>query len=157
MPTITKTTTTTTEIEIDDEDIVDQILSEDNLTAETVKKIKARFEKIVLPWEPNGFVPPKYERRTASGVRIGLVDSWLGGYAEPHSPYKFGWGYEGKSPLGQGHCTSGIQPVDLSGLNPGSSDYLAAVKACEATARIEAQRKVDAFLRRHFPDLIFLD
>ena len=116
-------------------------------TPEIVDKIREKLKTIVLPWRKNDWSPPQWVRMTATGMQVGLVDSWLGGYASPHSPREHGWGYKANSPTGQGQCTSGIMEV------PKSMSMSTNVEG----ARLDAMMLVDEFLRKNFPSLILLE
>jgi hypothetical protein len=52
-----------------------------------------RKEKVALPWEKDGSVPPKYIRKNVLGEVVAKADRFLGGYANPHKPDRHGWGW----------------------------------------------------------------
>jgi len=143
-----------TKLTLDSTSLIDVLLGSET-TADVVDTVVERLTMIVLPWRPNSCHPPKFERRTASGYLVGVVDSFLGGYSNPHKPHLHGWGYQGSSPHGS-TCTRGIVTVDTEHLvfdDPSSKDT---IKMCEKAARIQAQKIVDEFLREEFPGLLLL-
>lgn len=140
-----------------DTDLVIESLLGRNTNAEIVDKVREKLRRIVLPWRKDGCLPPKYERVLADGRRVGLVDSFLGGYGNAHRPRFHGWGFKGNNPCGQGACISGIEKAELLGGHPDEDDMTEAQwKEAEEAALSRAKGEVDAFLRREFPDLVLL-
>lgn len=132
-------------ITLDSTTLLNVIFSAPN--AELIDDIRGRLSNIVLPWRKDSASPAKWVRKTATGVQVGIVDSWLGGYANPHIPEESGWGYASSSPLGQGACTRGIMPVDGPGTLDENID----------TSMQRAKDEVDSFLNLEFPYLVLLD
>ena len=143
-----------TKFTIDAADLIDGLLGED-ATLENVLEVRQRLKKLVLPWQPNGHYPPQYERRLADGTLIGIVDAFLGGYGNPHQPELHGYGYKADPPRSS-RVESGIQHFDVSGLDRDEEDYEEDLVQLRVAARQVAQDKVDAFLRRECPGLIFI-
>lgn len=144
--------TVKSETTIEPREVLNTLLTGSNVTAETVDQIQTKFDNIVMPWRPNSHMPPQFERLTATGKRVGLVDSWLGGYGDAHHPRFHGWGFKGSNPRGSGACTSGIIKVEWP-----KPDSEKAVLEAEEAARQEAMNKVDEFLSREFPHLVLLE
>jgi hypothetical protein len=137
-----------TTLTLDSKTLIDALLGKDT-TPEVIDAIVARLDKIVLPWRRNDHVPPQFERQTATGKLVGIVDSWLGGYGSPNKPEHHGWGYKACGPDGYGQGTSGIikvEPVDRAPIDD-------AVICSRTTAMI----KVDQFLTKYYPDLVLLN
>jgi hypothetical protein len=137
----------------DTKTVIETLLGKD-VSPETVDLIMKRLKTIVLPWRPDGCVPPKYVRTTGNGDVIATVDSWLGGYGSPHAPREHGWGFQVSMSYltGCGACDSGIVPVEF-----GKTDSEKTIKGAERGAMLLAMEKVDAFLKREARHLVLLD
>ena len=108
------------------------IIGIDLLNPKSISVVQERLKKIFLPWEPDDSCPPRYVRKDGMGEQVAIVDSWLGGYAEPHTPELHGWGYS-SCPLGQGSSCRGIRK-----------------------SKMGAMQAVDEFLASSFEDLGYL-
>ena len=135
----------------DTDAVLNALLGKDT-TPEIVDKVREKLKTVVLPWRENDWSPAQWVRMTANGRQVGLVDSWLGGFAVARFPRHHGWGYKGNSPTGQGNCTSGIIEVDCQG----RQDEVGIVE-CENNARLDAMQIVDDFLREKYPELRLLE
>ncbi len=135
------------EITIKADTLINELLGA-NATVETVELIRAKLSKIVLPWQEDGCLPPKFVRKTGLGVQLGIVDSFLGGYGSPHKPELHGVGWKANTARGQGACNSGIVKVDTGNLVIDrefvNSDE---IKACRDEAFAKAKANVDEFIR----------
>lgn len=136
-----------TQLTLDSAMLLNVIFSAPN--AKLIDDIRGRLSNIVLPWRKDSASPPKWVRKTATGVQVGIVDSWLGGYANPHVPEERGWGYVSSSPHGQGACTRGIASVDCSGLMHVDEQIALSLQ--------RAKDEVDGFLNLEFPYLVLLE
>jgi len=75
-----------------------------------LRHLQERVANIVMPWEPDGCIPPNFVRRTFLGKQVGIVDCHLAGYAnDSHNPEKnSGWGLKAEH---KARCRSGIVPT----------------------------------------------
>lgn len=144
-----------TTLTLDSKLLIETLLGKDT-TPEIVDMLRTKLRLIVLPWRPDGCMPPKFERVTALGDRVALVDGWLGGYGQPHEPRHHGWGYSGGvSALGYGGtCVRGVVKVELPG---GQILTEKAIKQAEHAAMLSAMKIVDDFIRKERPGTILLD
>jgi len=149
------------EITIDTHTLIEELLGA-NVDAATVHDIRFRLSSIVLPWRSDGSSPPKFIRETALGVQLGIVDSWLGGYGNPHSPELNGVGFHVNGPNGQGVCDSGIVYVEHQSSSPTEAKVSEKERKDDLTKRrnaafATAKRKVDDFLAKEFSNLVLLE
>lgn len=131
-----------TTLTLDSKVLIDTLLGKDT-TPEVVDALRAKLKTIVLPWRPDGCMPPKFERVNGLGQQVAVVDGWLGGYGSPHEPHHHGWGYSASN--GQGHCIRGIKKVIYDGTATEKE-----IQAAERAARDEIMDEVDAFLKKQF-------
>jgi hypothetical protein len=117
--------------------LIDILLGKDT-TPEVVDMIRARLEKLVLPWRPNSSSPCDYVRTTALGREVAIITARLGGYGDSHYPRHHGWGY-GTAAMGQ--CIRGIERVDFK-----PTDSEKTIAAAERVALLAAMTRVDQFL-----------
>ena len=59
---------------------------------EEVQKAQEDLSQTLLPWTKDLSSPPKFHLTNGLGVRVALVDPWMGGYnPSPHKPEMVGW------------------------------------------------------------------
>ncbi len=143
------------ELDVDIDAVLSTLLGK-KTTPEIVDKVCVKLKTIVLPWRTNDWGPPQWVRMTAAGRQVGLVDSHLGGFGDPHRPVNHGWGYKGLHESGQGASLSGIVKVagDMS-TDPVRDKEMKAQAVINA--RLSAMEIVDTFIREKLPHLHLLE
>lgn len=96
----------------------------------SIKEAQMALSRVILPWAPDSSSPPKFIRVNGLGVRVAIVDPWLGGYGRTDG--SDGWGFS-SCPAGQGSFISGLRD-----------------------SKEKAMEDIDNFLSRYFPGMELL-